>query len=264
MSKTVLNQSMVGMAPTPDGKGYWLDAADGGIFTFGDARFWGSTGSLHLNKPVVGMAPTHDGGGYWLVASDGGIFAFGDAAFEGSMGSHHLNEPIVGMAPTHDGNGYWLVASDGGIFAFGDAAFEGSLGASPPSSPIVNMAPTPDNNGYWLVSQNGTVYGFGDARNYGSVTGVAGSGHLAGRDAVEWLLGPDRGRRGASLRRRVELRFAGDRSRGHPRHRPASAATADLIDSWPAVPASRRPRPAAHRSGLGPGALPVERDGRRG
>ena len=31
-------QPIVGMAATPDGKGYWLVAADGGIFTFGDAR----------------------------------------------------------------------------------------------------------------------------------------------------------------------------------------------------------------------------------
>ena len=55
------------MAPTPDGGGYWLVAADGGIFTFGDAGFYGSTGNIHLNQPVVGMAPTPDGGGYWLV-----------------------------------------------------------------------------------------------------------------------------------------------------------------------------------------------------
>jgi hypothetical protein len=30
-------------------------AADGGIFTFGDAQFFGSTGALHLNRPIVGM-----------------------------------------------------------------------------------------------------------------------------------------------------------------------------------------------------------------
>ena len=32
------------MAATPDGGGYWLVAADGGIFTYGDAGFYGSTG----------------------------------------------------------------------------------------------------------------------------------------------------------------------------------------------------------------------------
>jgi hypothetical protein len=44
------------MAPTPDGAGYWLVASDGGIFTFGDAPFFGSTGGSPINRPVVGMA----------------------------------------------------------------------------------------------------------------------------------------------------------------------------------------------------------------
>ncbi len=34
------------MAPTPTGAGYWLVASDGGIFTFGDAGFYGSTGNI--------------------------------------------------------------------------------------------------------------------------------------------------------------------------------------------------------------------------
>ena len=33
----MLNQPVVGMAPTPSGEGYWLVAADGGVFSFGDA-----------------------------------------------------------------------------------------------------------------------------------------------------------------------------------------------------------------------------------
>jgi hypothetical protein len=43
------------MAATPTGDGYWLVAADGGIFTFGDAAFNGSEGGVHLNKPIVGI-----------------------------------------------------------------------------------------------------------------------------------------------------------------------------------------------------------------
>ena len=35
-------------------------AVDGGIFNYGDAEFYGSTGSLKLNKPVVGMAADAD------------------------------------------------------------------------------------------------------------------------------------------------------------------------------------------------------------
>jgi hypothetical protein len=72
------------MAATPGGGGYWLVASDGGIFSFGAARFQGSTGSLALVRPVVGMAPTTSGQGYRLVASDGGLFTFGDASFRGS------------------------------------------------------------------------------------------------------------------------------------------------------------------------------------
>jgi hypothetical protein len=87
------------MAATPTGAGYWLVAADGGMFAFGDAPFHGSMGGTTLNKPVVGMAaigsspssptsptsppPTSFPSGYWMVAEDGGIFAF-DAPFYGS------------------------------------------------------------------------------------------------------------------------------------------------------------------------------------
>jgi len=49
------------MAPTADGRGYWLVGSDGGVYGFGDAGFYGSTGGTTLNKPIVSMAPTADG-----------------------------------------------------------------------------------------------------------------------------------------------------------------------------------------------------------
>ena len=78
--------------------GYQLVGSDGGIFSFGDAGFFGSTGGMSLNRPIVGIASTPDGKGYWLVGSDGGIFSFGDAGFFGSTGGMSLNRPIVGIA----------------------------------------------------------------------------------------------------------------------------------------------------------------------
>ncbi len=36
--------------------GYWLVASDGGVFAFGSAGFYGSTGGMTLNRPIVGMA----------------------------------------------------------------------------------------------------------------------------------------------------------------------------------------------------------------
>ena len=83
--------------------GYYEVAADGGVFTFGGARFFGSMAGQHLNSPIVGIVPTPDDGGYWLVAADGGIFSFGDAAFFGSMGGAQLNAPVVGGATAVSG-----------------------------------------------------------------------------------------------------------------------------------------------------------------
>ena len=167
-----LNQPIVGMASTADGGGYWLVASDGGIFSFGDATFFGSTGSIRLNKPIVGMAATPDGGGYWLVASDGGIFSYGDARFYGSTGSLVLNSPVVGMAAGPGGGGYWLVASDGGIFDYGNAGFFGSAGDLRLNKPVVGMAATPDGGGYWLVASDGGIFNYGDANFYGSTGSI--------------------------------------------------------------------------------------------
>ncbi|HUR17643.1 MAG TPA: integrin alpha [Acidimicrobiales bacterium] len=178
--------------------GYHLVARDGGIFSFGDAKFAGSTGAIKLNQPVVGMASTPNFEGYWLVASDGGIFAFGDARFFGSTGAIKLNKPIVGMASTPSGKGYWLVATDGGVFAFGDARFFGSTGAIKLNKPVVGMASTPTGNGYWLVASDGGIFAFGDARFSGStgaiklnkpIVGMAGSPTGKGY----WLVATDGG-----------------------------------------------------------------------
>ncbi len=177
-----------GTAATP---AYWLVASDGGIFSFGGAPYYGSTGGMVLNKPVVGMAATPDGGGYWLVAADGGIFSYGDAHFYGSTGSLVLNKPIVGMAAVPGGGGYWLVASDGGIFSFGTARFYGSTGSMVLNKPVVGMAATPSGNGYWLVASDGGIFSYGDATFQGStgslvlnkpivgmITGPAGAGYF--------------------------------------------------------------------------------------
>jgi hypothetical protein len=151
--------------------GYWEVASDGGIFTFGDATFFGSMGGRPLNKPVVGMASTPDGQGYWEVASDGGIFTFGDAGFFGSKGGQPLNKPIVGMAAAPDGFGYWLVGADGAVYDFGmGAGFYGDATGHSLKKPIVGIASTPDGKGYWLTAANGAVYAFGDAASHGDLS----------------------------------------------------------------------------------------------
>ncbi len=152
--------------------GYWLVGSDGGVFSFGTARFYGSTSNRTLSKPVVGMASAATGAGYWFVASDGGVFAFGpDARFYGSMGGTRLNQPVIAMAATPSGKGYWLTASDGGVFSFGDARFYGSMGGRHLNQAVVAITATPSGRGYWLTAADGAVLSFGDARFYGSMGG---------------------------------------------------------------------------------------------
>jgi uncharacterized membrane protein YgdD (TMEM256/DUF423 family) len=191
------NAPSVAIATAPTGSGYWVAAADGGVFAVGSASFHGSLGGLHLNQPIVGMAATPDGGGYWLVASDGGVFAFGDAAFHGSLGALHLNAPVVAMAATPDGGGYWLVAEDGGVFAFGDAAFQGSMGAVLLNAPVVGMAADP-HGGYWIVASDGGIFGFGGAPFEGSTGAITLNEPISAMAATSsghgyWLVGADNG-----------------------------------------------------------------------
>ncbi len=160
--------------------GYWLVAADGGVFTFGNCQFYGSMGSTHINKPVVGMAVTPDSRGYWLVASDGGVFSFGDAKFHGSLGSTRIRLPIVGIAATADGGGYWLVDASGRIFAFGDAKYYGSMGGQSFNGLVTSMAPSPTGTGYWQVATDGAVFAFGSAQLYGAMVGRLLNQHVVG------------------------------------------------------------------------------------
>jgi hypothetical protein len=183
-------------AASNPGPGYWMVASDGGIFSYGSAKFFGSTGAIKLNMPIVGMAATPTGQGYWLVASDGGIFAFGDAGFFGSTGAMKLNKPIVGMASTASGRGYWLVASDGGIFAFGDAGFFGSTGAIKLNKPITGMTPSATGRGYRMVATDGGIFSFGDAAFFGSAGSTALAKPISGMAPTPsgkgyWMAGSD-------------------------------------------------------------------------
>jgi len=93
------DKPVVGLVPDPDGYGYWLVAADGGVFAFG-APFVGSLpglGTTNLDAPIVGMTAYADG--YLQVASDGGVFNFSSLPFSGSLGDATYNPDIVAITP---------------------------------------------------------------------------------------------------------------------------------------------------------------------
>ncbi len=160
--------------------GYILGDSGGGVFSFGDAGYYGSMAGTTLNSSVVGISTTPDGKGYWEVASDGVVFTFGDANYFGSVAGTTLNLPIVGIAATPNGNGYLEVASDGGVFAFGDANYFGSMSGTTLNAPIVGISTTPDGKGYLEVASDGGVFAFGDANYFGSMSGTTLNAPIVG------------------------------------------------------------------------------------
>ncbi len=189
--------TVVGIAATKSGSGYWVLTDQGRVSEFGDASHYGEM-SDPAAEPAVALVPTPTGRGYWIATLDGGVYTFGDAAFYGSTGAIRLAEPVVGMAATPTGRGYWLVALDGGIFSFGDAAFHGSTGAIRLAEPVVGMAATPTGRGYWLVALDGGIFSFGDAAFHGSTGAIRLAQPVVGMAATPtgrgyWLVALDGG-----------------------------------------------------------------------
>jgi len=120
-------------------------AADGGIFAFGDARFYGSLGGVPQSHPIVSMTATADGGGYWFTNDNGAVTAFGDATYWGST-PQVLNAPVVGMT---QGTG-------DGAFA-GSSYPSGSYGYDISNYQCGNYPPSPHTIG--IVEVEGQSYG---------------------------------------------------------------------------------------------------------
>ncbi|HWE57212.1 MAG TPA: fibronectin type III domain-containing protein [Acidimicrobiales bacterium] len=166
----------------PVGNGYWLVTKSGAIRAYGSAiNHGGLAATTRLAKPIVAMAADPATGGYWLLGGDGGVFSF-DAPFYGSTGSIRLTAPAIGIEATPDGRGYRFVASDGGIFDFGTAPFYGSTGGVRLAQPIVGMADDATSGGYWLVASDGGIFSFHAPFLGSTATDVAGP--TAGLSAI--------------------------------------------------------------------------------
>jgi hypothetical protein len=167
-----LNAPIVGMVPTANGGGYFMVASDGGVFSFGDAKFEGSCPGIGgCAGKAVAVAPDASGNGYWVVTSTGSVYTFGDAPYFGAPGPQ--SSAITSMVRTPDGQGYWILDADGQVFPFGSAGGHGSVPANSTGGldPAAAIAATSDGGGYWVTSAMGAVYTFGDAPYDGGMNG---------------------------------------------------------------------------------------------
>jgi hypothetical protein len=174
-----LNAPLVGMVPSADGHGYFMVAADGGVFAFGDAQFEGSCpGRGGCAGRVVSVVPDATGHGYWLVTATGHVSPFGDAPNEGQpvddSNGQPLPYPVTSAVRTPDGAGYWVILGDAQVLAFGDARYypptTGYASATiTPENPVAAIFATDDSLGYWIATADGSVFDSGDAPDDGSM-----------------------------------------------------------------------------------------------
>jgi hypothetical protein len=109
--------SIVGMAGTPDGHGYWLVTNTGRVYAFGDAR---RVSARYRGRSIAGIVAAPRG--FWLYSAQGAVIASAGAIVYGSpTGSRYRGSSVVGMTATGDGKGYWLVTSAGTAYTYGDA-----------------------------------------------------------------------------------------------------------------------------------------------
>jgi hypothetical protein len=159
-----------GIEAAPGGNGYWLVGRDGGVFSYGSAKFSGSMGGKPLSQPVVDMTADPDGVGYRLLGKDGGVFAFSASYLGNSIGKAF--DYYTGIAATKSGRGYWIAGAHGGVYSFGDAHFSGSMAGKHLNGEIVDIEADPDGRGYWLLGKDGGVFAF-DAPYLGNSVGKA-------------------------------------------------------------------------------------------
>ena len=120
---TASNAPVVGIVPSRDGGGYFMVAADGGVFAFGDAHFAGSCPGIGgCSGSAVDVMPDASGNGYWIVTNTGNVYGFQGRRLPGSP----CHGTATSAVATPDGKGYWVLLSNGQVFAYGSAANLGS------------------------------------------------------------------------------------------------------------------------------------------
>ncbi len=146
---------------TSTSKGYWLVAADGGVFAFGDAGFYGSMGATGASRPVVGITTTPHG--YFLVDATGAVQSFNSPQ---APPTHDTLNPQQQLNPgdqlvSSNGRYVLVMQGDGNLVEYetGGSAVWAS-GTSVPGTVFINQADgnfvlvAPGNHPVWATGTN--------------------------------------------------------------------------------------------------------------
>ena len=149
--------------------GYHILNQAGGIYTFGNAKYFGNRIDRSFPGPATGLADTADGQGYAILNNGGGLYTFGNAKYFGNLIDHGFPGPAVALSMTPTGKGYAILNRGGGIYTFGDAKYFGNLIDHGFPGPAVSLSYTPSGNGYVILTASGALYTFGDAAYRGNL-----------------------------------------------------------------------------------------------
>lgn len=197
--------SVVAIASTPSGHGYWLMNAAGQVFNFGDALSFSSVPAEFSAFPAEegfysGLAVTPDGKGLWAVtlgpAGVGGhVNTLGMARSFGNFAlpACPAGSPCPcckGLVAATNGTGLVGFTADGHVQILGRARNFGDFASHDPDNPtcenddpdnpscLVGLAAPTNGKGLWAVTLDGHVDTLGRVRNFGDF--ASGGGGTAG------------------------------------------------------------------------------------
>jgi hypothetical protein len=147
--------------------GYWLVASDGGVFSYGDAAFFGSRGGQPSTSPSSAWRPrpTAAATGWWPPT-----------AASSATATPRSTAPAAASRSTSPSSA-WRHARRRRLLAGGLRRRRVQLRRrrllrlprrQPLNKPIVGMASDPNGAGYWLVASDGGIFNYGDAAFFGS------------------------------------------------------------------------------------------------
>jgi hypothetical protein len=148
---------------------YEILTSFGGIYTFGQAKYFGNLIDHGYSGPATGLSAMPDGGGYAILTSYGALYTFGDARYYGNLLDHHYPGRAIALSYTPTGNGYVILTDAGTLYTFGDAQYYGNLVDHRYPGRAVSVSYTPTGRGYAILTDFGAIYTFGDAQYFGNL-----------------------------------------------------------------------------------------------